>query len=76
MTWQNSFDKQQLGSILLCKNLKFYETYMLAHYTHMKVEIYQFVINLPPPVLTTGSQKAIHVPSCLRDNVLKDPYLS
>ena len=38
---------------------------------YRKVEIYQHVINSLPPVLTTGSTKAVHVHSCLRDNACK-----
>ena len=44
-----------------------------------KVEFYQNVINLSPPVPTTGSAKAFHVLSCLCDNACKRPlaiYLS
>ena len=33
-----------------------------------KVEFYQNLMNLSPPVLATGSQKAIHVLSYLCDN--------
>ena len=36
-----------------------------------KVELYQHVINLFPLMLTTGSTKAVHVLSCLRDNAHK-----
>ena len=38
---------------------------------YRKVKIYQPVINLSPPVPTTGSQKAVHVLSCLCDNACK-----
>ena len=36
-----------------------------------KVEIYRHVIDLFPPVLTTGSTKAVHVFSCLCYNACK-----
>ena len=36
-----------------------------------KVEFYQGAIDLFPPVLTTGSTKAVHVLSCLCDNACK-----
>ena len=36
-----------------------------------KVEFYQAAIDLFPPMLTTGSTKAIHVSSCLCDNACK-----
>ena len=38
---------------------------------HRKVEIYQHVINLFPPVLTTGSTKVVNMLSCLCDNACK-----
>ena len=36
-----------------------------------KVEFYQHVIDLSPPVPTTGSPKTIHVLTCLCDNACK-----
>ena len=36
-----------------------------------KLEFYQNAIDLFPPVLTTGSTKAVHVLSCLCDNACK-----
>ena len=36
-----------------------------------KEEFFQNVMNLSPPVLTTGSPKAVHVLSCLCDNACK-----
>ena len=36
-----------------------------------KVEFYQHVIDLSPPVLTTGSTKAVHLLSCLCNNACK-----
>ena len=36
-----------------------------------KVKCFQNVINFSPPVPTTGSQKAVHVLSCLCDNACK-----
>ena len=36
-----------------------------------KVEFYQGAIDMSPPVLTTGSTKAVHVLSCLCDNACK-----
>ena len=36
-----------------------------------KVEFYQGAIDLFPPVLMTGSTKAVHVLSCLCDNACK-----
>ena len=38
---------------------------------HRKVEFYQCVIDLVPPVLTTGSTKAVHVLLCLCNNACK-----
>ena len=38
---------------------------------YRKVEFYQNVIDSSPPVLTTGSLKAVHVLSCLCDNACK-----
>ena len=37
----------------------------------IKVEFYQNAIDMFPPVLTTGSTKAVHVLSCLCDNACK-----
>ena len=38
---------------------------------YRKVEIYQHVIKLSPPVLTTGLTKVVHVLPCLCDNASK-----
>ena len=40
-----------------------------------KVEFYQCATELLPPVLTTGSTKAVHALSCLCDNVCKRSLL-
>ena len=36
-----------------------------------KVELYHCAIDLPPPVLMTGSKKAVHVLLCLCNNACK-----
>ena len=38
---------------------------------HRKVEFYYCAIDLLPPVLTTGSKKAVHVLLCLCNNACK-----